>query len=75
LPTKVWQLKRGTRFTSSTTGERDPRTTSAQIGAIVGRVAPRDGEPVIVKSFPNSFVQTGPQAGIPIDAKAMVAFY
>jgi nicotinamidase-related amidase len=27
-------------------------------GAIVDRVAPRDGEPVVVKSYPNSFVQT-----------------
>lgn len=27
-------------------------------GAIVAAVAPRDGEPVVVKNFPNSFVQT-----------------
>ena len=27
-------------------------------GAIVDRVAPRDGEPVVIKNFPNSFVQT-----------------
>ena len=27
-------------------------------GAIVGRVAPRDGEPVVVKQYPNSFVHT-----------------
>lgn len=27
-------------------------------GAIVAQVAPRDGEPVVVKQFPNSFVQT-----------------
>jgi nicotinamidase-related amidase len=27
-------------------------------GAIVDRVAPREGEPVVVKSYPNSFVQT-----------------
>lgn len=27
-------------------------------GAIVDRVAPRDGEPVVVKNFPNSFVET-----------------
>ncbi|WP_422745734.1 cysteine hydrolase family protein [Mycobacterium sp. WMMD1722] len=27
-------------------------------GAIVPAVAPRDGEPVVVKQFPNSFVQT-----------------
>ena len=27
-------------------------------GAIVARVAPREGEPVVVKNYPNSFVQT-----------------
>jgi nicotinamidase-related amidase len=27
-------------------------------GAIVTRVAPRDGEPVVVKQYPNSFVET-----------------
>jgi nicotinamidase-related amidase len=27
-------------------------------GAIVDRVAPREGEPVVVKSYPNSFVET-----------------
>lgn len=27
-------------------------------GAIVDRVTPREGEPVVVKSYPNSFVQT-----------------
>ncbi|WP_167099191.1 cysteine hydrolase family protein [Mycobacterium sp. DL592] len=27
-------------------------------GAIVDRVAPRDGEPVVVKNYPNSFVET-----------------
>jgi nicotinamidase-related amidase len=27
-------------------------------GAIVAQVAPRDGEPVVVKNYPNSFVQT-----------------
>ncbi len=27
-------------------------------GAIVDRVAPREGEPVVVKSYPNSFIQT-----------------
>jgi nicotinamidase-related amidase len=27
-------------------------------GGIVTRVAPRDGEPVVVKNYPNSFVQT-----------------
>lgn len=39
-------------------GEGSPYDVRAQIGAIVGRVAPRDGEPVIVKSFPNSSVET-----------------
>jgi nicotinamidase-related amidase len=29
-----------------------------QSGAIVSRVAPQNGEPVVVKNFPNSFVQT-----------------
>jgi nicotinamidase-related amidase len=29
-----------------------------ETGAIVQRVAPRAGEPVVVKSYPNSFVQT-----------------
>lgn len=27
-------------------------------GAIVARVAPRDGEPVVVKQYPNSFIET-----------------
>lgn len=31
---------------------------SGESGAIVSRVAPRDGEPVVVKNYPNSFVQT-----------------
>jgi nicotinamidase-related amidase len=31
---------------------------SSESGAIVSRVAPRDGEPVVVKNYPNSFVQT-----------------
>ena len=30
----------------------------AELGAIVDRVAPRDGEPVVVKNYPNSFVET-----------------
>lgn len=29
-----------------------------ETGAIVASVAPRDGEPVVVKQYPNSFVQT-----------------
>jgi nicotinamidase-related amidase len=35
-----------------------PYDIRAEIGAIVGRVAPREGEPVVVKSYPNSFVET-----------------
>jgi nicotinamidase-related amidase len=31
---------------------------AGESGAIVPRVAPRDGEPVVVKNYPNSFVQT-----------------
>lgn len=31
---------------------------SGESGAIVQRVAPRDGEPVVVKNYPNSFVGT-----------------
>lgn len=31
---------------------------SGESGAIVDRVAPRDGEPVVVKNYPNSFVGT-----------------
>jgi nicotinamidase-related amidase len=31
---------------------------TADSGAIVDRLAPRDGEPVVVKNYPNSFVQT-----------------
>lgn len=31
---------------------------TGESGAIVPRVAPRDGEPVVVKNYPNSFVQT-----------------
>ncbi len=30
----------------------------AENGAIVDRVAPREGEPVVVKNFPNAFVGT-----------------
>jgi nicotinamidase-related amidase len=39
-------------------GAGSPYDIRAEIGSIVGRVAPREGEPVVVKSFPNSFVQT-----------------
>ena len=31
---------------------------AGESGAIVSRVAPRDGEPVVVKNYPNSFVST-----------------
>jgi nicotinamidase-related amidase len=39
-------------------GAGSPYDVRAEIGAIVDRVAPRPGEPVIVKHFPNAFVQT-----------------
>ena len=39
-------------------GAGTPYDVGAEIGAIVDRVAPREGEPVIVKNFPNAFVQT-----------------
>lgn len=39
-------------------GPGSPYDVRARIGAIADKVAPRGGEPVIVKNFPNSFVQT-----------------
>ncbi|MGP4054449.1 cysteine hydrolase family protein [Mycobacterium sp. 4D054] len=39
-------------------GPGSPYDVTAEIGAIVERVAPREGEPVVVKNYPNSFVQT-----------------
>jgi nicotinamidase-related amidase len=39
-------------------GEGSPYDVRADIGAIVDRVAPRDGEPVIIKNYPNAFVLT-----------------
>jgi nicotinamidase-related amidase len=39
-------------------GAGSPYDVRAEIGAIVDRVAPRAGEPVVVKNFPDSFVQT-----------------
>ncbi|WP_421911188.1 cysteine hydrolase family protein [Marinobacter sp.] len=39
-------------------GPGSPYDVSARIGAIADAVAPKDGEPVITKNFPNSFVQT-----------------
>ncbi|MEV3989142.1 isochorismatase family protein [Streptomyces sp. NPDC049837] len=39
-------------------GEGTPYDIRAEIGAISAEVAPVDGEPVVVKGFPNSFHQT-----------------
>lgn len=39
-------------------GQGSPYDVNAPIGAIADIVAPKDGEPVITKNFPNSFVQT-----------------
>jgi len=39
-------------------GEGSPYDVRAEIGAIVDRVAPRDGETVIVKNYPNAFTAT-----------------
>ncbi|QZT55561.1 cysteine hydrolase family protein [Mycolicibacterium austroafricanum] len=39
-------------------GPGSPYDITAEIGAIVDRVAPRGDEPVVVKNYPNSFVQT-----------------
>ncbi|WP_028473308.1 cysteine hydrolase family protein [Nocardioides alkalitolerans] len=39
-------------------GVGSPYDVNAEIGQIVDRVAPRDGEAVVVKNFPNSFVGT-----------------
>lgn len=39
-------------------GAGSPYDVRDEIGAIVDRVAPRDGEPVIVKNFPNAFTGT-----------------
>lgn len=39
-------------------GAGTPYDTAAEIGRIVDRVAPRDGEPVIVKNSPNAFTET-----------------
>jgi nicotinamidase-related amidase len=40
-------------------GAGTPYDVHDEIGQIVGRVAPRDGEPVLVKNFPNAFTGTG----------------
>ncbi|WP_406313664.1 cysteine hydrolase [Streptosporangium sp. NBC_01639] len=39
-------------------GPDTPYDVRAEIGAISPEVAPRDGEPVVVKTFPNAFHQT-----------------
>ncbi|MGV9800525.1 cysteine hydrolase family protein [Mycobacterium sp. NPDC003449] len=39
-------------------GPGSPYDIDGESGAIVDAVAPRAGEPVVVKSYPNSFVQT-----------------
>ena len=39
-------------------GEGSPYDVRDQIGQIVARVAPREGEPVVVKMFPNAFTGT-----------------
>lgn len=39
-------------------GPGSPYDVRTEIGAIADKVEPRGGEPVIVKKFPNSFVQT-----------------
>ena len=39
-------------------GEGSPYDLNARSGAIVDRVAPRDGETVMAKSYPDCFVQT-----------------
>ncbi|MCP2341352.1 isochorismatase family protein [Actinomadura rupiterrae] len=39
-------------------GEGTPYDIRADIGRIEPRVAPRDGEPVVVKGFPNAFHET-----------------
>lgn len=39
-------------------GEGSPYDVRAEIGQIVDRVAPREGEPVVVKAFPNAFTGT-----------------
>ncbi|WP_043622719.1 cysteine hydrolase family protein [Nonomuraea candida] len=39
-------------------GEGSPYDIRAEIGRIEDRVAPRDGEPVVVKGFPNAFHET-----------------
>ncbi len=42
-------------------GAGTPYDISAPIGAIADVVAPRDGEPVVIKAYPSSFEQTNLQ--------------
>ncbi len=39
-------------------GAGSPYDVRAEIGQIVDQVAPREGEPVVVKAFPNAFTGT-----------------
>jgi nicotinamidase-related amidase len=54
-------------------GEGSPYDVRAEIGAIVDRVAPRGDEPVVVKQYPNSFVQTDLQQRIKPGANILLA--
>jgi nicotinamidase-related amidase len=54
-------------------GEGSPYDVRAEIGAIVDRVAPRGDEPVIVKNFPNSFVQTDLDSRLKDGSKLLLA--
>lgn len=45
-------------------GAGSPYDVGAEIGQIVDRVAPRDGEAVVVKNYPNSFVGTDLEAQV-----------
>ncbi len=40
-------------------GPGSPYDIEGESGAIVDRVAPRPGEPTVIKRYPNSFVETG----------------
>jgi nicotinamidase-related amidase len=54
-------------------GPGSPYDIRAEIGSIAREVAPRSGEPVIVKNFPNAFVNTDLHARLQaINAKQVV---
>lgn len=54
-------------------GAGSPYDLADDIGAIVPLVAPRDSEPVVVKQYPNSFVQTDLDAQLKaVDATNLV---